>query len=186
MNCSILCNNQGQGNFRDDVNVGPPSVGVFALNGRSPDHVQTERRSTTIWGFSCFCFETLYFSSPPPELSCASASSCLFTMPPFRNFLSRKAQANGAEADAANNITNGDHLAPDPERPAPLSIRKSNESVPNEYKLSGRSPLIKYGRGASHGIHAEFNILHSRQRQRHVYSGNNYTSFQWESRSQIP
>lgn len=81
-------------------------------------------------------------------LSCA----CLLTMPPFRNFLNRKPPLNGGDADSGHTNNNGDHLSPDPQRPSPLGIRRSCESVPNEYKLSGMS--LKNHRNIYRGMKA--------------------------------
>lgn len=55
-------------------------------------------------------------------------------MAPFRNFLGRKNQPNGAEPDGFDE----NHLSPKPRPgPSPISIRKSQDGEPNEYKLSG-------------------------------------------------
>lgn len=59
-------------------------------------------------------------------------------MPPFRNFLARKPQPNGGES------TDGfdeNYLSPhDRPGPTPISVRKSQDGQPPEYKLSGRGP----------------------------------------------
>ncbi|KAL3480231.1 hypothetical protein BJX99DRAFT_254825 [Aspergillus californicus] len=55
-------------------------------------------------------------------------------MPPFRNFLGRRPVApNSGEADAHGPDT---RFSEDSHRSSPLSIRKSNETEPPEYKLS--------------------------------------------------
>lgn len=55
-------------------------------------------------------------------------------MAPFRNFLGRKNQPNGAGPDGFDE----NHLSPKPRPgPSPISIRKSQDGEPNEYKLSG-------------------------------------------------
>lgn len=53
-------------------------------------------------------------------------------MAPFRNFLGRKNQPNGGDADGFDD----NDLSPAP-RPAPISVRSSHEGEPKEYKLSG-------------------------------------------------
>ncbi|KKK13612.1 hypothetical protein ARAM_006024 [Aspergillus rambellii] len=56
-------------------------------------------------------------------------------MPPFRNFLARKSGTlNGGEVDRLPDSNN--QLAEDGHRSTPLSIRKSHETEPLEYKLS--------------------------------------------------
>lgn len=56
-------------------------------------------------------------------------------MPPFRNFLTKKSAAlNGGEADNGSDNT---RLSTDSHQSTPLSVRKSTENVPDEYKLSG-------------------------------------------------
>lgn len=56
-------------------------------------------------------------------------------MAPFRNFLSKKSVvSNGGEADSAAGIN---RLSAENQRSNPLSVRKSCENAPNEYKLSG-------------------------------------------------
>ncbi|KAJ5587683.1 uncharacterized protein N7459_003448 [Penicillium hispanicum] len=52
-------------------------------------------------------------------------------MPPFRNLLGRKPQPNGGEPEPVDE----NHLSPN-QRPAPVTIRKSCDGEPNEYKLS--------------------------------------------------
>lgn len=55
-------------------------------------------------------------------------------MAPFRNFLGKKNQPNGGEPDGFDE----NHLSPNPRPgPSPISIRKSQDGEPNEYKLSG-------------------------------------------------
>lgn len=55
-------------------------------------------------------------------------------MAPFRNFLGRKNQSNGGEPDGFDE----NHLSPNPRSgPTPISIRKSQDEEPKEYKLSG-------------------------------------------------
>lgn len=59
-------------------------------------------------------------------------------MAPFRNFLGRKYQPNGAEADGFDE----NHLSPNSRPgPTPISFRKSQDGEPNEYKLSGMLDL---------------------------------------------
>ena len=53
-------------------------------------------------------------------------------MPPFRNLLNRKSQPTGGTSDTIDE----NHLSPN-QRPAPITIRKSCDGEPNEYKLSG-------------------------------------------------
>ncbi|KAJ5279825.1 hypothetical protein N7478_005197 [Penicillium angulare] len=54
-------------------------------------------------------------------------------MAPFRNFLARKSQPNGGEADGFDE----NHLSPNARPgPTPITIRKSQDGEPPEYKLS--------------------------------------------------
>jgi len=58
-------------------------------------------------------------------------------MPPFRNLLGRKPQPNGVAADGFDE----NHLSPHP-RPGSIPMRRSCDSEPNEYKLSGESTYV--------------------------------------------
>lgn len=53
-------------------------------------------------------------------------------MPPFRNFLARKPQANADSADKDGF---------DEAQSSPVSIRGSEDRQPPEYKLSGMEPI---------------------------------------------
>lgn len=55
-------------------------------------------------------------------------------MPPFRNLLGRKPQPNGLPVEGFDE----NHLSPHP-RPGPIPMRRSCDSEPNEFKLSGTS-----------------------------------------------
>lgn len=61
-------------------------------------------------------------------------------MAPFRNLLARKNQSNAAEVNGLDD----DHLSPTPRPgPSPISIQKSHDGEPNEYKLSGMNQLLE-------------------------------------------
>lgn len=87
--------------------------------------------------FPAFPVDFLWFRCFPFFSPLLHTNSQCFSMPPFRNLLSRKPQPNALDTDGFDEA----HLSPNGRpTPAPITMRRSCDGQqPPEYKLSGTS-----------------------------------------------